>query len=48
MNIRRIAKENNFKLNEYTLTKNNKILKIESEYDIFKFLNLDYVLPKDR
>ena len=44
--MRNIAKSKNMKLNEYSLTKNNKKIKIKSEIDIFKHLNMDYVKSK--
>jgi DNA polymerase/3'-5' exonuclease PolX len=46
--LRNIAKSKNMKLNEYALTKNGKELKIETEYDIFKKLDIDYVSPENR
>ena len=46
--LRGIAKTKNMKLNEYYLTKNNKPLKISSEEDIFKYLNIGYVSPDKR
>ena len=46
--MRNIAKSRNMKLNEYSLTKNNKKIKIKSEIDIFKHLNMDYVKPDER
>jgi len=46
--MRNIAKSKNMKLNEYFLTKNNKKLKIKSEIDIFKHLNMQYVKPEER
>ena len=47
--IRNIAKSKNMKLNEYFLTdEKNKKLTITSEKDIFEYLELDYVFPKDR
>lgn len=46
--LRGIAKTKNMKLNEYHLVKNNKPLKINSEEDIFKYLNIEYVSPIDR
>lgn len=51
-NMRRHAKKNGFKLNEYGLYKKKeddfKLLKIKSEEDIFKKLGLEYVEPTDR
>lgn len=46
--MRNISKSKNMKLNEYSLTKNNKKIKIKSEIDIFKHLNMQYVKPEDR
>jgi len=46
--MRNIAKSKNMKLNEYSLTKNNKKIKIKSEIDIFKYLNMKYVKPEER
>jgi len=48
--IRNIAKKEGYKLSEYGLTnlENNKKILINSEKDIFKFLNLKYLKPKER
>jgi DNA polymerase/3'-5' exonuclease PolX len=48
MNMRKIAKDKNMKLNEYHLTKNNKNLKITSEKDIFNYLDMEYIPPNKR
>ena len=42
------AKKLGYKLNEYGLYKNNKLIKINSEKDIFDKLKLDYKHPKYR
>lgn len=53
-NIRKLAHEKGFILNEYSLRKLSesgipgKALPIKSEQDIFDHLGLDYKLPKDR
>ena len=55
-NMRKIAKKQGYKLNEYGLYKvvieNNetkyKRVKVSSEEDIFKKLNMDYVAPENR
>lgn len=47
--MRQLAKDNNLKLNEYGLFKaDGSREKIESEADIFKILDLDYVIPELR
>jgi len=48
INMRKKAKKLGFKLNEYGLYKNNKIIEIKSEKDIFKHLNIEYLKPKLR
>ena len=47
--MRNIAKQNNWKLNEYSLidNNNNKFI-VNSEEDIFKLLHIDYINPIDR
>lgn len=47
-NIRKIAKKNGYKLNEYGLFKNNNKIKINSEEDIFSELNIPFVDPSNR
>lgn len=49
-NIRNIAKKKGYKLNEYELVNinDNKKELILSEFDIFNFLNLKYIEPKNR
>lgn len=47
--MRNIAKSKNMKLNEYFLiNENNEKMKIKSEKDIFKYLDMDYVEPENR
>ena len=47
--MRNIAKQNNWKLNEYSLIdNNNKKFIVNSEEDIFKLLHIDYINPIDR
>jgi len=46
--MRQIAKSKGFKLNEKGLFKNNKQIKLESEKDIFKILDINYIDPKYR
>jgi DNA polymerase beta len=46
--MRKIAKELGYKLSEYGLEKNNKLIKINSEKDIFDKLNIPYLEPKFR
>jgi DNA polymerase beta len=46
--MRSNAKKMGYKLNEYGLWKNDKRIKIESERDIFKKLNMDYLPPSER
>ena len=48
-NMRTLAKEKGLKLSEYGLfTKDDKMLKINSEEDVFKHLGMDYIEPKNR
>ena len=46
--MRRVAKAQGYKLNEYGLYKNNKLIKLKSERQIFKKLGLKYTPPKYR
>jgi hypothetical protein len=46
--MRQIAKTKDLKLSEYGLFKKNKKLEINSEYDIFKILEIPYIEPKLR
>jgi DNA polymerase/3'-5' exonuclease PolX len=47
--IRKKAKLLGYKLNEYGLyNNNNKLIKIKSESDLFKKLNIDYLEPNER
>ena len=46
--LRNYCNKKGYKLNEYGLYKNNKKIKINSEEDIFKELNLKYILPNKR
>ena len=48
--IRKIAKEKGYKLNEYGIKnlKTNKNIIFKTEKEIFKFLKLDYLNPKNR
>jgi len=48
--VRNVALSMDYTLNEYRLlnNKNNKEFKINSEKDIFKFLNLEYISPDKR
>lgn len=46
--MRHMAKELGYKLNQYGLYKNDKKIKIFSEEDIFKILNIKYVEPFKR
>jgi len=48
MNIRNIAKTKGFKLNEYGLFKNNEMIIVNSEQDIFNLLDMKYIDPRDR
>ena len=48
IDIRKKAKRLGYKLNEYGLYKDDKIIEIKSEKDIFKYLNLDYLKPNLR
>jgi DNA polymerase/3'-5' exonuclease PolX len=46
--MRNKAKKLGYKLNEYGLFKEGKMMKIESEKDIFDKLNMEYVAPSKR
>jgi DNA polymerase/3'-5' exonuclease PolX len=48
--MRQIAKKMGYKLSEYGLTslKDNKMVPIESEYDVFKILKIEYLPPRLR
>ena len=46
--MRRKAKELGYKLNEYGLYKNNKIIYITSEKELFKKLDIKYLKPTER
>jgi DNA polymerase/3'-5' exonuclease PolX len=48
--MRQIAKTMGYKLSEYGLTslKDNKMVPIESEYDVFKILKIEYLPPRLR
>lgn len=49
LKMRKVAKSMNLKLSEYGLTKEDGTkLKIESEYDIFKILKIEYLAPRLR
>jgi DNA polymerase/3'-5' exonuclease PolX len=47
--MRSVALSMGYTLNEYRLLDNqNKILKVESEQDVFKHLNMEYLMPIHR
>ena len=46
--MRQIAKKLGYKLNEYGLYKNKKLIKVNSEKDIFDKLKMKYKEPKYR
>jgi DNA polymerase (family 10) len=46
--MRNIAKKLGYKLNEYGLYKNNKMIYVESEEEIFKLLGIKYLEPQAR
>ena len=46
--MRQVAKKLGYKLNEYGLYKNKKLIKVNSEKDIFDKLKLKYQEPKYR
>jgi DNA polymerase beta len=46
--MRQIAKTKGLKLSEYGLLKKNKKLEINSEYDVFKILEIPYIEPRLR
>ena len=49
INMRKIAEKMGLKLSEYGLTKEDGTkLPIESEYDIFKILKIEYLVPRLR
>ena len=45
INMRQIAKKNNYLLNRYGLYFQNKKIKINSEKDIFNVLKVKYIMP---
>lgn len=49
-NMRQIAKKMGYKLSEYGLTKisDGSRIPIETEYDVFKFLKIEYLVPRLR
>jgi len=48
INIRKLAIENGFKINEYGIFKGNKKIASKSEKEIYNTLNLDYIEPELR
>jgi DNA polymerase/3'-5' exonuclease PolX len=46
--MRAIAKKLGYKLNEYGIYKNNKIIYVESEEEIFKLIGMKYLEPQER
>lgn len=46
--VRKEAKKQGYLLNQYGLFKNGERIKVKTEKDIFKKLNIDYKEPKDR
>ena len=46
--MRTIAKKSNIKMNEYGLFKNDRLIKCESEREIFAYFNMDYIEPELR
>ena len=49
LKMRKIAKQMGLKLSEYGLTKEDGTrLKVESEYDVFKILKIEYLPPRLR
>jgi DNA polymerase/3'-5' exonuclease PolX len=50
LQMRKVAKAMGYKLSEYGLTnlKDKSIVEINSEYDVFKFLQIEYLPPKLR
>jgi len=46
--IRTLAKQKGYKINEHHLTKGSKKIKINSEEDIFEELNIEYIKPEQR
>jgi len=48
MVLRGIAKDAGYKINEYGLFKGEKLIKCESEADIYRVFNMDYIEPELR
>jgi DNA polymerase/3'-5' exonuclease PolX len=47
--MRGVALSMGYTLNEYRLLNDKgKIMKVESEQDVFDYLNMEYMLPKER
>jgi DNA polymerase/3'-5' exonuclease PolX len=46
--MRQIAKKMGYKLSEYGLFKDDKMVPIQSEYDVFKILKIEYLPPRLR
>jgi DNA polymerase (family 10) len=46
--MRRIAKDQGMKLNEYGIINNGELITFDNEKDIFSYLKVNYLNPKDR
>ena len=48
LRLREFAKQKGYKVSEYSLTKNGKVIPVESEKDLFDIIGMKYILPKNR
>jgi len=48
LRLREFAKQKGYKVSEYSLTKNEKVIPVKSEKDLFDIIGMKYILPKNR
>lgn len=48
LRLREFAKQKGYKVSEYSLTKNGKVIPVKSEKDLFDIIGMKYILPKNR
>lgn len=48
LRLREFAKQKGYKVSEYSLTKNGKVISVNSEKDLFDIIGMKYILPKNR
>jgi len=48
LRLREFAKQKGYKVSEYSLIKNGKVISVKSEKDLFNIIGMKYVLPKNR